>query len=225
MKHILTSIIVAILFLVNLSVLQSCSNLHSPKGKTIFFIGDSYVRNHRCPVEETWHYKAATQLGMTYHNLGRNGACIAFNRNKEGFGPSLLERYRQIPDSTDYIVVIAGHNDARKTEDNPEALDIFHQRLDSLCFGLRTYYPKARIGFVTPWDVPLSGFKEVNNLIHEVCNKYEIPVFDAATQSDIAVADSAFRAQYFQGANDQAHLNDAGHNLMVEKGKTFIQSL
>lgn len=225
MKHLRSTVLTATLILTGLTFLQSCTTSSSPEGKTICIIGDSYVRNHRRPIEETWHYKASTRMNMTYHNFGRNGACIAFNRDKEGFGPSLLERYRQIPDSTDYILVIAGHNDARKVAGKPDTLALFRQRLDSLCLGLRTYYPKARIGFVTPWDVPQDGFKEINALIHEICKEYRIPVYDAATQSGIAVADSVFRRQYFQGLNDQAHLNDAGHNLMVDKGETFIRSL
>lgn len=206
-------------------VLQACQTPSDPEGKTICVIGDSYVRNHRCPVTETWHYKVAHKLGMTYHNLGRNGACIAFNRDKEGFGPSLLERYRQIPDSADYIIVIAGHNDAVKTAGSADSLGILHRRLDSLCMGLRTHYPNARIGFVTPWDVPRPGFREVNALIHEVCGKYKIPVYDAATQSGILVGDSAFRRQYFQGPNDQAHLNNEGHDLMIERGEMFVRRL
>lgn len=222
MKHLIRT---TTLLALSLLTMQSCQTPSTPEGKTICIIGDSYVRNHRRPVEETWHYKAANKLNMTYHNYGRNGSCIAFNRDKEGFGPSLLERYRQMPDSTDYILVIAGHNDARKVAGKPDTLHIFRQRLDSLCLGLRTHYPKARIGFVTPWDVPEEGFKEVNALIHEICKGYEIPVYNAATQSGIIVADSAFRKQYFQGPRDQAHLNNAGHDLMVEKGETFIRSL
>ena len=213
------------ILLISLFLMQSCHNSHTPEGKTICVIGDSYVRNHRRPIEETWHYKVADRLDMNYHNFGRNGACIAFNRDKEGFGPSLLERYRQIPDSTDYILIIAGHNDAYKIAERPELFELLCQRLDSLCMGLRTYYPQARIGFVTPWDVPRPGFKEVNTLIHEVCSKYEIPVYDAARHSGIHVADTAFRKQYFQGLKDQAHLNDAGHNLLVDKGEAFIRSL
>lgn len=31
-------------------------------GKKIGVIGDSYVRNHREPVENTWHYKFARSM-------------------------------------------------------------------------------------------------------------------------------------------------------------------
>ena len=68
-------------------------------GKTINIIGDSYVANHRRPKEETWHSMVASKYSMTYRNYGRNGCCIAFNRDKDGFGPSLLEKYRMMNDT------------------------------------------------------------------------------------------------------------------------------
>ncbi len=38
------------------------------KGKKIGSIGDSYVRNHREPIEYIWHYKFAKKHGMEYYN-------------------------------------------------------------------------------------------------------------------------------------------------------------
>ena len=35
-------------------------------GKRIGVIGDSYVRNHKEPFENTWHYKFAKKHGMEY---------------------------------------------------------------------------------------------------------------------------------------------------------------
>lgn len=82
------------------------------KGKTIVVIGDSYVRNHRRPMKETWHARVAERLGMNYRNYGRNGNSIAFDRSKQGFGRSMLERYQEMTDTADFVLVIAGHNDA-----------------------------------------------------------------------------------------------------------------
>ena len=46
-------------------------------GKRIGVIGDSYVRNHKEPFENTWHYKFAKKHGMEYFNYGKNGNSIA----------------------------------------------------------------------------------------------------------------------------------------------------
>ncbi len=48
-----------------------------------------------------------------------------------------------------------------------------------------------------------------------------------AYTSGIRVNDDSFRALYFQnkGVRDTAHLNDAGHNLLVPYGVAFLRLL
>jgi len=194
-------------------------------GKVMNIIGDSYVRNHRRPFTEAWHYKVAKRLGMTYNNYGRNGGCIAFDRQREGFGKSILQRYREMTDTADYVLVVAGHNDADKIRNSVDSLAMFRDSLDALCRGLIQKYPRAKIAFVTPWNVPRAGFREVIRAIHDVCGEHSIPVLDAATTSGIHVRDEQFRRIYFQAPNDTAHLNDEGHNLLLRWGEQFLLSL
>ncbi|MBQ8948552.1 MAG: alpha/beta fold hydrolase [Prevotella sp.] len=194
-------------------------------GKTIAVIGDSYVRNHRRPVQETWHARVAERLGMNYRNYGINGNSIAFDRTREGFGKSILERYQEMTDSADFVLVIAGHNDAYMVMHNSDSLTLFRQRLDSLCTGLRSKYPQAAIGFVTPWAVELPGFTEVTQTIREVCAKHEFSVLDAARTSGILPMDTTFRKKYFQALNDRAHLNVEGHALLLDWGEKFLRSM
>ena len=195
------------------------------QGKTMVVLGDSYVRNHRRPMEETWHARVAARLGMHYRNYGRNGSSIAFDRSKRGFGKSMLERYREMTDTADFVLVIAGHNDAVMIGHNSDSLRLFRQRLDSLCTGLRQKYPQAAIGFVTPWAVEQPGFVEVTQTIREVCAEHEFPVLDAARTSGILPMDTTFRKQYFQGTNDTAHLNAEGHALLLDWGEQFLRTM
>ena len=195
------------------------------QGKVMNVIGDSYVRNHRRPFSETWHYKVAERLGLTYHNYGRNGGCIAFDRTAQGFGKSILQRYREMTDTADYVLVIAGHNDADKIKDNADSLLMFRDSLDALCRGLMEKYPRAQIAFVTPWAVPRPGFAQVIQTIVDVCGNYGIPVLNAATTSGIHVADDGFRKRFFQAPHDTAHLNAAGHDLLVSWGERFLLDL
>lgn len=194
-------------------------------GKVINVIGDSYVRNHRRPYEESWHYKAAILLGMKYNNYGRNGSCIAFDRSREGFGKSMLQRYVEMKDTADYVLVIAGHNDAEKIKNNADSLRMFRDSLNAFCKELINKYPRAKIAFVTPWNVPRPGFREVIATILEVCGEHSIPVLNAATSSGIHVRDEQFRRLYFQAPHDTAHLNAAGHDLLVGWGMHFLLSL
>lgn len=202
---------------------DSKTEISNTQGKSLYVIGDSYVKNHLRPSSETWHAKAAAKLGMEYHNLGINGNCIAFDRTDRGFGVRMTERYREIPKDADFILIIAGHNDADMA-DTDEKFRNFTDSLDYLCAHLKEEYPDARIGFVTPWAVDRKNFKEVINEIKTTATKYGFPVLDMAYTSGIKVNDPEFRAVYFQnkGINDTAHLNDKGHNLLVDYGAAFI---
>ena len=195
------------------------------KGKTIVVIGDSYVRNHRRPMKETWHARVAERLGMNYRNYGRNGNSIAFDRSKQGFGRSMLERYQEMTDTADFVLVIAGHNDAGMIGRCNDSLKLFQRRLDSLCTGLRQKYPQAAIGFVTPWAVERPGFAEVTQTICEICAIHDFPVLDAARTSGILPMDTTFRRKYFQGINDTAHLNAKGHALLLDWGERFLRMM
>ena len=122
----------------------------SLKGKQIGVIGDSYVRNHVGKIEDTWHYKFAQKHQMQYFNYGRNGNCIALDL--ERWGPGMYQRYKDMKDSLDYIIVIAGHNDAVRERLDSIGMDTFRERLGLLCSGLIERYPNAMIFFFTPWS-------------------------------------------------------------------------
>lgn len=211
--------------LIAITTMTAIAQKNTFKGKTLVVIGDSYVQNHRRPIEETWHARMAARLGMNYRNYGRNGNCIAFDSSKRGFGPSILERYKEMTDTADYVLVIAGHNDAYRIQEQPDLLKVFCNRLDSLCIGLQTKYPNAHIGFVTPWAVERNGFAEVTQCIRNVCANHAIPVLDAALTSGICPMDANFRKCYFQNANDEAHLNAEGHGLLLTWGERFLRNM
>lgn len=195
--------------------------------QTINIIGDSYVANHRRPIEETWHYKMAQQLGMKYNNYGRNGSCVAFDRTHDGkynFGPALWMRYKDMAPNADYVIIIGGHNDAGKVRTSKDTLQMFRDSLEVLLCGIEKHCPQARIGYVTPWYVDYDGFAEVVEAIKDICQKHNVPVLDNYNDNSIIkVRDSKFREQYFQKPNDTAHLNANGHNLFLTVGKPWFE--
>ena len=195
------------------------------KGKKIGFLGDSYVANHRDVKENTWHHKFAKKHQMEYYNYGRNGNCIALDLKKWGTG--MYQRYKEMNDSLDYVVVIAGHNDAIQERLDSIGIDTFKERLAVLCEGLIEKYPRGQIFFFTPWTCENfmgSPRQLVIDIMLEVCGSYGIPVFDAARRSGIYAASEQFRKIYFQGGKgtDRAHLNARGHDRFLPVAEQFI---
>lgn len=190
-------------------------------------IGDSYVANHRRPKEEAWHYKLAEKHGFTYNNYGRNGSCVAFDRTNDGkynFGPAMWVRYTAMDPAADYVIIIAGHNDADKVKDNPDSLAMFRDSLETLLSGIEQLCPKAKIGYVTPWYVDRPGFRQVCNVIKKVCKRHHIPVlWNYTPKCVIQVRDADFRKKYFQGPNDTAHLTAAGHDLFLPVAEAWFE--
>ena len=195
------------------------------RGKKIGVIGDSYVRNHRDMIENTWHYKFAQKYGMQYYNYGKNGNCIALDLQQWGNG--MYKRYAYMNDSLDYVVIIAGHNDASQGRLDSIGVDTFKERLEQMLMGMRKKYPKGQFFFVTPWRCENfigSPRQRTIEAIKEVCAKYDVPVFDASRDSNIEADSEPFRKKYFQGGKgtDTAHLNAKGHDLFLPVVEQFL---
>lgn len=194
-------------------------------GKRFGIIGDSYVRNHKEPVERTWHYKFAEKHGMQYFNYGKNGSSIAYSSPR--WGEAMYLRFKEMADSLDYVVVIGGHNDSYKL-DSIGGIDVFKERLAILCEGLLDKYPTAKIFFFTRWNTKNfhgSDAEKVVDAMLEVCGNYNIPVFDSARKGGIYVSSDAFRKVYFQRSKnntDTAHLNEKGHDRFLRVAEHFL---
>ena len=193
-------------------------------GKRIAVIGDSYVRNHKDPIEYTWHYKFAQKHKMKYLNFGKNGNCIAYSRTGRNPIKAMYLRYAYMPDSLDYIVVIGGHNDANML-DSIGGIDAFKEKMEILCTGLLNKYPTAKIFFFTRWTTPDfkgSPSEAVVDAMIEVCQAHSIPIFDAARESGMAADQENFRRIYFQRYSDDAHLNAKGHDRFLPVAEHFL---
>ncbi len=208
--------------------------------KKIAFIGDSYVQNHHRPIAEAWHALLAQKYLMHYLNYGRNGNRMVFAHPKQG--ETMLVRYREIPADADYIVVIAGHNDASAIarlngkddadreepgvkERQAEMLAGFREGCGKMLDGLKQHYPNAKVALISPWRVERPFFADVIAVEKEECQKRGIAFCDSSELTGIAPNDEATRKNLFQGAKDTAHLNAAGHKLVLPKFESFLLSL
>lgn len=211
-------------YLVVLATLLSALSAHAQSytwnGKRIGVIGDSYVKNHKEPMQNTWHYKFAQKHGMKYYNYGRNGNCVSIDLKT--WGPSMVNRYKDMNDSLDIVIVIAGHNDATRL-DSTITETLYREQCTALCRGLIEKYPRAYIFWFTPWANTQPGFERIVAITQEVCGTMGIPVFDSYHHSNIFALSDRFRDIYFQGGRrDRAHLNNQGHDRFLPVAEHFI---
>lgn len=192
-------------------------------GKTMNIIGDSYVENNTHDVSEAWHYKLAQKYAMTYNNYGHNGnGLITPNKN----GTPVVERYNDMADGADYVVVIGGKNDYN----DQFPLEDFKAGLITLIKGLVIKYPDAKLCFFTPWslgddekqDIKLIDYAQA---IEDTCNLFGVACFNSYKKSNITPWDANFRKRYMQADNDISHLNSAGHDRFLPKAEAFLNSL
>lgn len=222
MKPLKIVFVTLLILFISANYIQIIAQNEDLNGKKIAVIGDSYVKNHLQPVEYTWHYKFAQKHGMKYFNYGINGNSISYTSPR--WGTALYQRYKEMPDSLDYVIVIAGHNDCFKL-DSIGSLEVFKERVGILCRGLVDKYPMAKIFFFTRWnckDFKGSNSEKVIDAMLEVCGNYSIPIFDCARNAGIYADNDAFRSIYFQTPTDNAHLNAKGHDRFLKVAEDFI---
>lgn len=216
---------VGALFFLEVNAQVEKTSIDELSGKRIGVIGDSYVKNHREPVENTWHYKFAQKHGMEYFNYGRNGNSIAYNSRQ--WGEAMYLRYKEMADSLDYVIVIGGHNDSFKL-DSIGGIDNFKDKMEILCQGLVEKYPTAKIFFFTRWNCKNfkgSDSEKIVDAMIEVCGNYSIPILDCARKGSIYADNDTFRKIYFQprkNNTDTAHLNAKGHDRFLKVAENFI---
>ena len=200
-------------------------------GKKIGFLGDSYIANNNWhktegdniePHTYTWAYKIAKKYNMEYNNYGVNGSAITKVRNSV---PSFRDRYADMKNDLDYVVIVGGRNDFNLQVD----IDEFKKLLNGMLLGLIAKYPSAKMCFFTPWCVSKGSEtfsqEDYANAIIEICGKNSIPVFDSYHKGGMYMHQKSFRAIYSQGESDVSHLNNLGHDLFIDKAESFILSI
>lgn len=158
-------------------------------------------------------------------NLGIGGSSIGRYWDK-----AFVDRYKEIPEDTDLIIVMGGTNDGfcLNQEDfgtmEERAKNTFIGDLNELMRGLKESYPKATIIFATPLPNVLHDVlrKErdyllpqvvIVNAIKKLAQEYEIPVIDLYNSNILDTHDAAVIYNYMP---DGVHCNPAGYSLLAE---------
>lgn len=202
------------------------------KGKKLAVLGDSICALHKSYINIV-AYQNNMDFDRTEHNQSVWGSPLAAHHHADK-PKSFLERFGQLRDSTDYLVIHGGVNDcgmniplgAVTAENNfSGAYDgyTFCGGLEILLRNSQSRYPYARIIFVTNYkllNMPKLG--EYMDAAKQVCSKFSVPVLDLYNNSGFNMGIDAIRKRYF---SDDTHLNEWGHLRLADITEKFLMRL
>ncbi len=206
-------------------------NDHDFSGLSIACLGDSITQAANLDnLENYQQYSYPSRLkeilgAESMTNLGIGGSSIG--RYWEN---AFVDRFKEIPQDTDLIIVMGGTNDGfcLTQEDfgtmQERKAGTFIGDLDELMRGLKETYPDAKIVFITPLPNVLHDMlrKErdyllsqtvITSAIRQLSAEYEIPVIDLYNSNMLDTHDAAVIYNYMP---DGVHCNEEGYRLLAQ---------
>ena len=199
--------------------------------KKIACLGDSITQAANLEnMEDYQQYSYPTKLAEILGakevvNLGIGGSSIG-----RYWQDAYVERYREIPEDTDLILVMGGTNDGFCL--HRENVGNFEERaprtligdLDELMRGLKENYPDAEVVFITPLPNVLHDIlrKERPELMSQrvivdsmivLAKEYEFDVIDLYDSNLLDSHDAAVISNYMP---DGVHCNPDGYQILAE---------
>ncbi len=159
------------------------------------------------------------------YNLGIGGSTIG-----RYWSDPFVERYQEIPQDTDIIIVMGGTNDGFCLSEK-EFGSLAERRpwtfcgdLDELMRGLREHYPDAEIYFVTPLPNILQDYlmrersyllpqKNLTDVILTLSAVYDFRVIDLYNSNILDSHDADIVADYMP---DGVHPNETGYRILAQ---------
>ena len=206
------------------------------KGKKINFLGDSITEGvgaseyAHCYVEQ---FAAAT--GAVCRNYGISGTRIAKRRvpyEIPEFDRYYASRVPEMDPDADVVVVFGGtndygHGDAPLGEMNDRTVWTYYGALHVLFTALIEKYPTAQIVILTPLHredeekrTPI--LKPFVDATRQVAEYYSLPVLDLWANYGIQPRIPVMKNMYVP---DGLHPNDAGHGILANKLRAFLEQL
>lgn len=212
------------------------------EGKKVWFLGDSITEGVGASCDETRFTEVLcrnARLGEI-RNYGVSGTRIARQQKVCGESEfmdlnSFSERYGQMEDGADVIVVFGGtndygHGDASFGSFEDRTMDTYCGALHYLMSGLIKKYPTTVILFMTPIHregenienesnhLPLKAYVDK---LRETAEYYSLPVLDLYASGGI-VPD--IPAQKEALCPDGLHPNDAGNAVIAARLQAFLEN-
>ena len=206
------------------------------KGKKINFLGDSITEgvgaseHARCYLEQ---FAAAT--GAICRNYGISGTRIAKRRipyDIPEFDRYYASRVPEMDPDADIVVVFGGtndygHGDAPLGEMQDRTVWTYYGALHVLFTSLIEKYPAAQIVVLTPLhrddeEKRTPTLKPFVDATRQVAEFYSLPVLDLWANYGIQPRVPVMKEMYVP---DGLHPNDAGHAILANKLRAFLENM
>ena len=195
-------------------------------------LGDSITKAANLEDEENYEqyaYPARLQelLGaQEVYNLGIGGSSIG-----RYWADAFVDRYMEIPEDSDIIIVMGGTNDGFCVSDEEfgsleeREYHTFCGDLDELMRGLRENYPDAQIFFATPLPNVLQDYlmserdyllpqKKFVEVIQTLADEYDFELIDLYNSNVLDSHDANIITEYMP---DGVHGNPEGYQILAER--------
>lgn len=214
------------------------------QNKKILFLGDSITEGYGPQdIENVYWKRLARSCGCTSVGFGISGTRIA-RQQKPSPDPREDQYFRSrvaaMDEEADVVVIFGGtndygHGDAAMGCFDDRTDDTFYGALHKLYSDLIAKYPTAQLVVMTPlhrlgenqpyntWGLRTVGcLEDYVDVICEVAGYYGIPVLDLHRVSGLQPEVPQLRERYMP---DGLHPNDAGHALIHNRLKSFLETL
>ena len=214
------------------------------QNKKILFLGDSITEGYGPQdIENVYWKRLERSCGCTSVGFGISGTRIA-RQQKPSPDPREDQYFRSrvasMDEEADVVVIFGGTNDYGHGD---AAIGCFDDRTDDTFYGalhklysdLIAKYPTAQLVVMTPlhrlgeneayntWGLRTVGcLEDYVDIIMEVAGYYGIPVLDLHRVSGLQPEVPQLRERYMP---DGLHPNDAGHELIHNRLKNFLETL
>ena len=219
------------------------------EGLKINFLGDSITQGVGADSEKTVYHAVLKREANLKEakNYGISATRIAVQkgtpqRPKDDYVDvnSFCERFEQMDDDADIVVVFGGtndygHGDAPLGEFSDRTPDTFYGACHYLFSGLIKKYIGKPVIIMTPLHrtnemvntgdskkIPGGTLRDYVNIIREVAEYYSLPVLDLYATSGLQPEIDEIRENYIP---DGLHPNDKGYAIIAHKLKRFLEAL
>lgn len=219
------------------------------ENKIINFLGDSITEGVGTSCPECIYLNVLSQRNglAAARNYGMSGTRYALQKGTKSRPKddcvdvnSFSERFGQMEDDADIVVVFGGtndyeHGDAPLGSFSDRSPESFYGACHYLYSGLIKKYPGKTIVIMTPLhrcnemsrcgackEREYGTLREYVNIIREVAEYYSIPVLDLYASSGLQPEVEEIKNTYMP---DGQHPNDLGHQILAHKLEHFLRTL